>query len=210
MTTGKTVALTIWTFVGKVMSLLFNMLSRFVIVILPRSKKLIWMILFPKQRQRREQNRCIENKCMDTKREGGDGVNWRIGVGFLDTEVCSGPLEWPGYHGSCYTNGLYKCPDWEQAHIHTSWETVRLGPPWAQMVGTDPRDPVFQEGCLLGRKLIHFCLNENFLWISVPRLHCTFQNNILLWTSTRTSNTSTPHARSASGHVALLLLNSSM
>ena len=38
MTTGKTIALTIWTFVGKVMSLLFNMLSRFVIVFLPGSK----------------------------------------------------------------------------------------------------------------------------------------------------------------------------
>ena len=40
MTTGKTIALTRWTFVGKVMSLLFNMLSRLVITILPRSKRL--------------------------------------------------------------------------------------------------------------------------------------------------------------------------
>ena len=38
MTTGKTMALTIWTFVDKVMSLLFNMLSRLVITFLPRSK----------------------------------------------------------------------------------------------------------------------------------------------------------------------------
>ena len=38
ITSGQTIALTIWTFVGKVMSLLFNMLSRFVIVFLPRSK----------------------------------------------------------------------------------------------------------------------------------------------------------------------------
>ena len=38
MTTGKTEALTRWTFVGKVMSLLFNMLSRLVITFLPRSK----------------------------------------------------------------------------------------------------------------------------------------------------------------------------
>ena len=37
MTTGETIVLTIWTFVGKVMSLLFNMLSRFVIAFLPRS-----------------------------------------------------------------------------------------------------------------------------------------------------------------------------
>ena len=41
MTTGKTIALTIWTFVAKVMSLLFNMLSRFVIAFLPRSKHLL-------------------------------------------------------------------------------------------------------------------------------------------------------------------------
>ena len=40
MTTGKTIALTRWTFVGKVMSLLFNMLSRWVIAFLPRSKHL--------------------------------------------------------------------------------------------------------------------------------------------------------------------------
>ena len=40
-TTGKTVALAIGNFVGKVMSLLFNMLSRFVIVFLPRSKCLL-------------------------------------------------------------------------------------------------------------------------------------------------------------------------
>ena len=38
MTTGKTIALTRWTFVGKIMSLLFNMLSRLVITLLPRSK----------------------------------------------------------------------------------------------------------------------------------------------------------------------------
>ena len=41
MTTGKTIALTRWTFVDKVMSLLFNMLSRLVIVFLPRSKCLL-------------------------------------------------------------------------------------------------------------------------------------------------------------------------
>ena len=57
MTTGKMIGLTIWTFVGKLMSLLFNMLSRFVIVFLPRSKSLLisWlqspptMILEPKK-----------------------------------------------------------------------------------------------------------------------------------------------------------------
>ena len=41
MTTGKTIALTRWTFVGKAMSLLFNMLSTLVITFLPRSKRLL-------------------------------------------------------------------------------------------------------------------------------------------------------------------------
>ena len=41
MTTGKTIALTRWTFVGKVMSLLFNTQSRFIIAFLPRSKRLL-------------------------------------------------------------------------------------------------------------------------------------------------------------------------
>ena len=59
MTTGKTIALTRWTFVGKVMFLLFNMLSRFVIKLLPRSKYLLisWLqspsavILEPKSKK---------------------------------------------------------------------------------------------------------------------------------------------------------------
>ena len=41
MTTGKTIALTRWTFVGKVMSLFLNMLSRLAITFLPRSKRLL-------------------------------------------------------------------------------------------------------------------------------------------------------------------------
>ena len=57
MTTGKTIALTRWTFVGKVTSLLLNMLSRLVTTLLPRSKRLLisWlqspsaMILEPKK-----------------------------------------------------------------------------------------------------------------------------------------------------------------
>ena len=59
MTAGKTIALTIWTLIGKVISLLFNMLSRFVIAFLPRSKCLLisWLqslsavVLEPKKRK---------------------------------------------------------------------------------------------------------------------------------------------------------------
>ena len=43
MTTGKTIALTRQTIVGKVISLLFNMLSRLVIAFLPRSKAISWL-----------------------------------------------------------------------------------------------------------------------------------------------------------------------
>ena len=58
MTTGKTIALTRWTLVGKMVSLLFNMLSGLIIVFLPRSKHLFisWLkspsvlILEPKKR----------------------------------------------------------------------------------------------------------------------------------------------------------------
>ena len=46
MTIGKTMALTRWTFVGKVMSLLFNMLSRLVTTFLPRSKRLLISVLY--------------------------------------------------------------------------------------------------------------------------------------------------------------------
>ena len=49
MTTGKTIALSRWTFVGKVMSLLFNMLSRLVITFLLRSKRhlISWLQSLP-------------------------------------------------------------------------------------------------------------------------------------------------------------------
>ena len=51
MTTGKIIALTRWTFVGKVMSLLFNMLSRLVITFLLRNKRLLisWPLTFIKE-----------------------------------------------------------------------------------------------------------------------------------------------------------------
>ena len=47
MTPGKTIALTIWAFVGKLMSLLFDMVSRFLIACHPRSKRLLisWLQL---------------------------------------------------------------------------------------------------------------------------------------------------------------------
>ena len=58
MTTGKTISLTRWTFVGKVMSLLFNMLSRLVITFLPRSKRFVTISLIcPPQKRERERKK---------------------------------------------------------------------------------------------------------------------------------------------------------
>ena len=62
MTTGKTIALTTQTFVGKVMSLLFSMLSRLVITFLPRSKRLLisWL-------------QCAQGLIMLTSQHGCEG-----------------------------------------------------------------------------------------------------------------------------------------
>ena len=67
MTTGKTIALTRWTFVGKVMSLLFNTLSRLVIAFLPRNKHLLisWLqspssvILEPPPKTKNKVSHCF-------------------------------------------------------------------------------------------------------------------------------------------------------
>ena len=72
MTTGKTIALTRWTFVGKVMCLLFNMLSRLVITFLPRSKHLLisWLqspsavILEPQKRKSDTVSPAISHEVM--------------------------------------------------------------------------------------------------------------------------------------------------
>ena len=71
MTTGKTIALTRWTFVGKVMSLLFNILSKLVIAFLPRSKCLLisWLqslsavILEPPQNKVSHCFHCSPSVC---------------------------------------------------------------------------------------------------------------------------------------------------
>ena len=79
MTTGKTIALTRWTFVDKVMSLLFNMLSRLVITFLPRNKHLLisWLqslsavILEPKKKNKVWH--CFH--CFPIHLPWSDGVN---------------------------------------------------------------------------------------------------------------------------------------
>ena len=81
MTTGKTIALTRWTFVGKAMSLLFNMLSRLVIAFLPRSTLLFisWLqspsavILEPKKIKSGTVSTVSPSICH--KVMGPDGMN---------------------------------------------------------------------------------------------------------------------------------------
>ena len=72
MATGKTAALNIWTFVGKVMSLLFNMLSRLVIAFLPRSKHLL--ISWPAQCRY-----LFSSFANSSSHRGGDGPQDRRG-----------------------------------------------------------------------------------------------------------------------------------
>ena len=87
MTTGKTVALTIRNFVGKVMSLLFNMLSRLVMAFLQRSKRLLisWLqspsavILEPKKIK----SHCFH--CFPTYLPWSDGI-WCHDLSFLNVE----------------------------------------------------------------------------------------------------------------------------
>ena len=76
MTTGKTITLTRWTFVGKVMSLLFNKLSRLVIALLPRRKHLLisWLqspsavILEPKKIKFATVNTVSPSFCLEVMR----------------------------------------------------------------------------------------------------------------------------------------------
>ena len=83
MTTEKTIALTRWTFVGKVMSLFFNMFSRLVICFLPRSKRLLisWLqspsavILEPKKIRSVTVSTVSPSICHQVM---GPGVHWHL------------------------------------------------------------------------------------------------------------------------------------
>ena len=72
LTTGKTIALTRWTFISKVMSLFFNMLSRLVITFLPRSKCLSWA--------RRLQGQWAKEGRWDKKKQQTPRLGARLSV----------------------------------------------------------------------------------------------------------------------------------
>ena len=62
MTTGKTIALTIWPFVGKAMPLVFNTLSVFIVAFFPRSKR-FYKIFLKKERERERNSKKISKFC---------------------------------------------------------------------------------------------------------------------------------------------------
>ena len=90
MTTGKTITLTRWTFVGKVMSLLFNMLSRLVITFLPRSKRLLisWLqspsavILEPPKMVMHNLTLIVEGACLMSTIPRFSFPSWNNGTHF--------------------------------------------------------------------------------------------------------------------------------
>ena len=101
MTTGKAIALTKWTFVGKVMSLLFNMLSRVVIAFLPRRKGLLisWLqlpsavILEPKKIKSVSVSTVSPSICHEVMGHPKGDQSW-VFIGRTGVEAET-PILWP-------------------------------------------------------------------------------------------------------------------
>ena len=101
MTTGKTTALTIQTFVSKVMSLLFNMLFRFVTAFLPRSKKQVYFLRV-KHRRKTLPTECFTLIPLSSHLSTGTQskhVPGRCAVGAVYGSHALGPF-WMGSGGS--------------------------------------------------------------------------------------------------------------
>ena len=104
MTTGNTMALTRWTFVSKVMSLLFNMLSRFVTAFLPRSKHLLisWL---------QSPSAMILVQKIKMSAQVGSSIQQVLPVGFqnyLDTFYQKFRVEGDRKHFTCLKTTSYK------------------------------------------------------------------------------------------------------
>ena len=95
MTTGKTISLTRWTFVGKVMSLLFNMLSRLVITFLPRSKCLLISWLQSSSAVILEPKKIVWHcfHCFSIYFPRSDGTRCHD-LSFLNVETQQWPQDW--------------------------------------------------------------------------------------------------------------------
>ena len=140
MTSGKTIALTIWNFVSKVMFLLFNTLSRFVIAFLPRSKPLLILrlqspsavILEPKKIKSVTVSSFSPSICHEVM--GPDAmifVFWMLSFnptfnsllspssrGSL-VPVCFLPLEW--YYLHIWGYWYFSWKSWFQLVLHPAW-----------------------------------------------------------------------------------------
>ena len=75
MATGKTIALTIWTFVGKVMSLFFNRLSKFVIAFFPRSNFMA-AVTIRSDFEAQENQVCHHFHCFSIYLPWSNGIGW--------------------------------------------------------------------------------------------------------------------------------------
>ena len=140
MTTGKTIALTIQTFVGRVMCLLFNILSRFFIAILPRSKCLLisWLqsasavILEPKKRKSVTTSTFSPSICHEVM--GLDAMilvflifSFKLVLSLSSFSLIKGslvppcflPLEW--YHLHIWSCWCLSCLSWNQLVTHPAW-----------------------------------------------------------------------------------------
>ena len=101
MTTGKTVTVTRWTFVGKVMSVFFNMLSRLVTTFLPRSKGLLIsklqspsaVILEPKKIKSVSVSTVSPSICREVMGHPKGDQSW-VFIGRTDVEAET-PILWP-------------------------------------------------------------------------------------------------------------------
>ena len=141
MTTGRNIALTRWTFVGKVTSLLFNMLSRLVITFLPRSKHLLisWLqspsavILEPQNIKSVTISTVSPSICHEVM--GLDAmilVFWMLSfkptLPLLSSSRGSSvplhflPLDW--YHWYIWDYWYFSCQSWFQLVIHPAWHFV--------------------------------------------------------------------------------------
>ena len=114
MTTGKTISLTIQTFVGKVIFLLFNMLFRLVIAFLPRSKHLLisWL------QSPSAVTIHIDSKCLN--RDGGWNHLFHVHLMFLF--VLFGINEWmPEIHKKSFVTALWYFMRWQNFNFHENY-----------------------------------------------------------------------------------------
>ena len=104
MTTGKTIVLTRWTFVDKVMSLLFNMLSRLVITFLPRSKRLLISWLQSPSAVILEPKKIVSHyfQCVPIYLPWSDGTGCHdlsfLNVELLTLRIAKKHLSWDKHH----------------------------------------------------------------------------------------------------------------